>query len=179
EVQLAMVHQYRRCILICTFRQFPGRVGDHAAFQEGVFGGDLAVGAVGDQQCGLFAGDGAFGVALGKVDAAAAALRFADAVGACADADVDAFAAVFAGVGVLQAFNGQLAGGDVGGIGHHNGAAQGQVVAGAAKVTDVEAGVDVLGGFAAAVCFVVADAGVPAAGEEHSAYEAGVRDTEL
>jgi len=63
----------------------------------------------------------------------------------------------------LQAFNGQVAGGDVGGVGHHNGAAQGQGVAGAAEVTDVEAGVDVLGGFAAAVYFVVADAGVPAA----------------
>src|SRR5690606_39712816 len=62
-----------------------------------------------------------------------------------------AFAAVFAGVGVLQAFNGQVAGGDVGGVGHHNGAALGQGDAGAAEVTDVEAGVDVLGGFAAAV----------------------------
>src|SRR5690606_25243512 len=164
EVQLAMVDQHWRYILICAFRYFPGCVGDHAAFHEGVFGGDLAVGAVGDQQGGLFAGDGSFGVALGKVDAAATALRLADAVGACADADVDAFAAVFAGVGVLQAFNGQVAGGDVGGIGHHNGAAQGQVVAGAAEVADVEAGVDVLGGFAAAVYFVVADAGVPAAG---------------
>src|SRR5690606_32326673 len=101
-------------------------------------------------------------------------LRFADAVGACTDADIDAFAAVFAGVGVLQAFNGQVAGGDVGGIGHHNGATQGQVVAGAAEVADVEAGVDVLGGFAAAACFVITDAGIPAAGAAAAGADTGV-----
>src|SRR5690554_1730132 len=143
-----MIHQHWHCILICAFWYFPSGVGDHATDEVGVFGGDLAVGAVGNQDGALLIGDRTFRVTLGEVGAAAAALWLANAVAASAYTYVHAHAAIFTFVGVLQTFHGHGAGGDIGGVGSDDGAAQGQLVAGAVQVANIDLRVDVLGSVA-------------------------------
>src|SRR5690606_5005613 len=163
EIQLAVINQYRCGIFISALRHFPAGIGDHAADQVGVVGGDLAVGTVGDQQRALLAGDGAVAIALAEAAATAAALRYAETGHAATDAGVDAHAAVFAVLGILQAFNGQGPGSDVRAVGVHHGTTQRQGITAAVEVTDMEACVDVLGGATAAARFVVTGARVPAA----------------
>src|SRR5690554_7640741 len=112
-----MIDQYRCGVFIGAFWHCPSGVSDHATDEMGVFGGDLAVGAVGNQDGALFIGDCALRVTLGEVGAAAAALWLANTVAASAHADVHAHAAIFTFVGVLQAFHRQGASGDIGGVG--------------------------------------------------------------
>src|SRR5690554_605504 len=158
-----MIDRYRCGVFIGAFWHFPSSVGDHATDEMGVFGGDLAVGAVGNQDGALFIGDRTFRVTLGEVGAAAAALWLADAVCAGTYTYVHAHAAIFTFVGVLQAFHRQGASGDIGGVGSDDGAAQGQLVAGAVQVANIDLRVDVLGSVAVAARFVVAGIGIPAA----------------
>src|SRR5690554_3534525 len=150
-----MIDQYRCGVFIGAFWHCPSGVSDHATDEMGVFGGDLAVGAVGNQDGALFIGDCALRVTLGEVGAAA--------VAASAYTYVHAHAAIFTFVGVLQTFHGQGAGGDIGGVGSDDGAAQGQLVAGAIQVANIDLCVDVLGSGAVAARFVVAGIGIPAA----------------
>src|SRR5690554_178727 len=158
-----MIDQYRCGVFIGAFWHCPSSVGDHATDEMGVVGGDLAVGAVGNQDGALLIGDRTFRVTLGEVGAAAAALWLADAVCAGTYTYVHAHAAIFTFVGVLQAFHRQGASGDIGGVGSDDGAAQGQLVAGAVQVANIDLRVDVLGSGAVAARFVVAGIGIPAA----------------